>query len=129
MGLAIGFSAGGYLVASGCANSTDEKDGRRPDAIALVYPCIDATEWGDAATAGFWNTSVESPQAKSCLEGNERLLPGPFFAAPPPTFIVSSTGDDICPPARHADQYVKATEDAGVPVTVLRGDLGSHGFG
>lgn len=125
--LALGFSAGGHLVASACAESAAQDS--RPDAVALVYTQIDPNEWKQADTACFWHSDVESAQVKSCLVGREKLLPGPGFVAPPPLFVMSSTGDNVCPPQIHTDPYVKAAEDSGVKVSMLRGDFGDHGFG
>lgn len=47
---AMGFSAGGHLVAS-----TVAKHGVQVlDAQALIYPCIDGSDWASEETCGFW---------------------------------------------------------------------------
>lgn len=60
---------------------------------------------------------------------HEQFRPGPAFVRPPPSFVVSSTADTVCPPADETDAYVEAARGAGTPVEYLRGDYGEHGFG
>merc|ERR1712039_413544 len=125
--MAMGFSAGGHLVASVCAESAAADT--RPDAAALIYTNIDPIDWKEATSADFWHTDVASKEAQSCLVGRDKLISGPNFVAPPPLFVMSSTGDKACPPEVHTDPYVKAAQEAGVAVSMLRGDFGDHGFG
>merc|ERR1719203_863796 len=85
----IGFSAGGHLVASACARSASWWRGQRPDAQVLVYPCIDGRDWLDENKAGFGpDDSVDTPQVRSLVKDQPRIVPGPRFVAPPATFLV-----------------------------------------
>jgi len=54
---------------------------------------------------------------------------GPRFVRPPPTFLVASTSDDVCPPELDTAPFVEAAERAGANVHYLLGDFGGHGFG
>eukprot|EP00933_Yihiella_yeosuensis_P030577 TRINITY_DN24206_c0_g1_i1.p1 TRINITY_DN24206_c0_g1~~TRINITY_DN24206_c0_g1_i1.p1 ORF type:complete len:377 (-),score=61.86 TRINITY_DN24206_c0_g1_i1:52-1182(-) len=126
---AIGFSAGGHLVAS--ASRLLAKKGRSGsgplDAQVLIYPAIDGEDWLDPEKSGFWDEACQS-KAASLLEGQKALLGGAGFAAPP-TFIVGSTGDAVCPPKAHSDPYVAELKKRKVLHTYLRGNFGEHGFG
>merc|ERR1712107_524204 len=126
----IGFSAGGHLVAS--SNSRPERwwKKQRPDAQILIYPAIAAYEWLDETRCGFGpNISVDTPQVRSLVKEQQRLLPGPEFVTPPPTFMVSSTTDPQCPPNKHTDPYAQAIMAANTPLVYMRDDFGDHGFG
>lgn len=127
---AIGFSAGGHLVASAALRlARERRPSRRPLAAqVLIYPCIDGTEWLNPETCGFFSADECQPRAKELLAGRAALLGGPGFAAPP-TFLVGSTGDSCCHPKEHSDRYVRALKRRRVAHSYLRGDLGSHGFG
>ena len=46
-------------------------------------------------------------------ERNDAMLGGDGFAAPP-TFLVGSTGDTICPPREHSDLYVDALREHAI---------------
>ena len=104
---AIGFSAGGHLVASHSlraearrAERVQTRSTNRPlDAQMLIYPAIDGTPWADPEKADFFNRGEGGmpKKATALLEDTDALLGGEGFAAPP-TFLVGSTGDSICPP-------------------------------
>lgn len=127
--MAIGFSAGGHLVALGSAGGVS-KVGARPDAQVLVYPSIEPDEWLDEEMAGFWDVNVTSPQVRSLMAGREKLVAGPAFVAPPPTFLVASTEDECCPPEKHSGPYAAAARAAGTAaLDYLVDDFGCHGFG
>ncbi|CAL1133394.1 unnamed protein product [Cladocopium goreaui] len=137
----MGFSAGGHLVAS-----TVAKHGVQVlDAQALIYPCIDGSDWASEETCGFWgcSTSTGGSTALGCgddfeecfrkgksLQSTRRaLLGGPGFAAPP-SFLVSSTKDEASPPKEHTDLYARALQKKRVKhCTYLRRNFGPHGFG
>ncbi|CAL1136833.1 unnamed protein product [Cladocopium goreaui] len=120
---AIGFSAGGHLVAS-----LSLRLKKTPlDAQVLVYPAIDGSEWAKPGSAGFWDPACNKNSDK-LLEGQQALLGGRGFAAPP-SFIVGSTGDAVCPAKAHTDPYVAALRKRGIAHEYVRGNLGEHGFG
>eukprot|EP00931_Biecheleriopsis_adriatica_P123449 TRINITY_DN98492_c0_g1_i1.p1 TRINITY_DN98492_c0_g1~~TRINITY_DN98492_c0_g1_i1.p1 ORF type:complete len:383 (+),score=67.91 TRINITY_DN98492_c0_g1_i1:48-1151(+) len=130
---AMGFSAGGHLVASQQLKRHREAAGcaGRPDVQVLVYPCVDGSDWGDEESCGFWGPDFDRclEKAKSLLEDREALLGGPGFAAPP-TFLVASTKDEASPPKQHTDLYAAALKKSGVPdCCYLRRNYGPHGFG
>uniref|UniRef100_A0A7S4PZ80 Alpha/beta hydrolase fold-3 domain-containing protein n=1 Tax=Alexandrium monilatum TaxID=311494 RepID=A0A7S4PZ80_9DINO len=79
-------------------------------------------------SAGAHLAALVHAEVKGLAHGQEFLVPGPMFVPPPPTFMVSSTGDSICPPSRHGDLYAEGLAAAGVPFEHLRGDFGDHGF-
>eukprot|EP00929_Paragymnodinium_shiwhaense_P106093 TRINITY_DN71215_c0_g1_i1.p1 TRINITY_DN71215_c0_g1~~TRINITY_DN71215_c0_g1_i1.p1 ORF type:complete len:361 (+),score=56.80 TRINITY_DN71215_c0_g1_i1:54-1085(+) len=126
---AIGFSAGSHLIASACAEGGDLW-ATRPEAMGLIYPSVDPSEWADKEKGGYWHDlDMKSKEVTSLQAHKEKILPGPAFVAPPPTFIASCIVDDICPPKEHGDPFAAAAEAAGVSVMHLRGDFGGHGFG
>lgn len=130
---AMGFSAGGHLVASLALESKNskkiDKSGRKTfDAQVLVYPCIDSSDWGDEDCCGFVDFDSCFPVARSLLARRESLLGGPGFAAPP-TFMVASTKDEASPPKHHTDRYASALRKQSVPFAYLKRDYGPHGFG
>ncbi len=132
--VAVGFSAGGHLAASTCAEALGRIDDTgaaacRPDAQVLVYPCTDPTGWADDDMCGFWRVDTASAAARSLQEGREKLRAGDAFACPPPTFIVGSIDDDLCPVAAECDPYVAAARAAGASMRYMRGAYGPHGFG
>ncbi|CAJ1348332.1 unnamed protein product, partial [Effrenium voratum] len=123
---AMGFSAGGHLVAS-LSLRLGRRD--RPPALdgqVLVYPAIDGSDWA-TPSAGFWDQACNK-NAETLLEGQQALLGGRGFAAPP-SFVVGSTGDGVCPAKAHTDPYVAALRKRSIPHEYVRGNLGSHGFG
>lgn len=127
---AIGFSAGGHLVASAALRlARERRPSRRPlDAQVLVYPCIDGSEWMDMEKCGFFKLDECLPRAKSLLAGRATLIGGPGFAAPP-TYLVASTGDSCCHPKAHSDLYAEVLKRRRVPHNYVRRNLGPHGFG
>mmetsp|Transcript_73398 Transcript_73398/g.118416 ORF Transcript_73398/g.118416 Transcript_73398/m.118416 type:complete len:384 (+) Transcript_73398:25-1176(+) len=127
----VGFSAGGHLVAS-LSQRLGQQKGRTSggplDAQVLVYPCIDGEEWLDPERDGFWDKENCQPKAPSLLAGRAALLGGKGFAAPP-TFMVASTADSVCPPKAHSDRYIQVLKRRKIDNVYLRGDFGDHGFG
>lgn len=79
-------------------------------------------------TIGAGDFDLNTPQVRSLVRGQGRILPGPDFVPPPPTFLVSSTSDTDCPPKKHSDHYARAVLDADVPLVYMRDDFGNHGF-
>jgi len=126
---AMGFSAGGHLVASlGLRlGRRDRSSGGALDGQVLVYPCIDGSGWAKPDEAGFWDP-VCGKKAHWLLEGQQALLGGRGFAAPP-SFLVGSTGDSVCPAKVHTDPYAEALGRRGISHEYVRGNLGEHGFG
>lgn len=123
----FGFSAGAHLAA--CTSAGEPVGGAwRPDAQVFLYPVITTEDWFSVATSGFFRADVKSAEVRSLARSQERLLAGPAFVPPPPTFMVSSTGDNVCPPSRHSDLYAVGMESAGVAFEYMRGDYGDHGF-
>jgi len=130
---AMGFSAGGHLVASLSIQRQSKTKSRTAkqalDAQVLVYPCIDASDWAHEEWCGFSNWKECYPVAKeTMLVGREALCGGDGFAAPP-TLMVASTADEASPPKEHTDRYAKALRRHAIPYTYLRRDFGAHGFG
>lgn len=127
---AMGFSAGGHLVAS-LSLRLAKKDThwtRRPlDAQVLVYPAIDGKDWLEEDKCGFFHDG-SFERAPELQVHNEALLGGPGFAAPP-TFLVASTVDGCCPPEEHSDPYSEALKKKRIPCVYLRRNFGDHGFG
>lgn len=126
---AMGFSAGGHLVASlGLRKRMKGKKVQPLDAQVLVYPCIDGSDWVDPDSCGFFDFQSCFRAARSTLVGRQALLGGPGFSAPP-TLLVASTVDGASPPKDHTDKYARALKQHNVPYTYLRRDFGPHGFG
>lgn len=125
------FSAGAHLSAAACAAEVSERD--RPDAQVFAYPSLDAEEWLDVRTAGFFRSDVASEQVRSLVQGPGRLekmlKPGPAFVCPPPTFMVASTLDGVCHAENHGDLYCQAARRAGGEMVYMRAPFGYHGFG
>lgn len=126
---AMGFSAGGHLVASVALRLAREtRWSRRPlDAQVLVYPAIDGIDWLNPDKAGFCQDGSfeHGPELQA---DREALLGGPGFAAPP-TFLVASTGDGCCSPEEHSDPYAAALKRKRIPHVYVRRNFGDHGFG
>uniref|UniRef100_A0A7S2VM14 Alpha/beta hydrolase fold-3 domain-containing protein n=1 Tax=Zooxanthella nutricula TaxID=1333877 RepID=A0A7S2VM14_9DINO len=123
---AIGFSAGGHLVASHAVAA--RKKGRRPlDAQVLIYPAIDGADWAHPYKNGFWDWEQCFPKAAPLLENRGALLGGRGFAAPP-TFLVASTADSVCPAKVNGDPYAAALKRRRIPHVYRRGNYGDHGF-
>jgi len=128
---AVGFSSGAHLtacVSASAVGSAGEGEDVWPNAQVFVYPSIDPNDWLVEDLCGFWRADVRSKQVRSLVTGRSRLFPGPSFVAPPPTFLVSSTSDMICPPAQHTDPYVRGMKHAGVEYQYMKGDYGGHGY-
>lgn len=130
---ALGFSAGGHLIAShslhqGCQRKKLKRGKKHLDAQILVYPCIDPSDWKRPDTSGFWDIDQCFPHSPALLESRPVLLGGRGFRAPP-TFLVSSTKDEVCPASKHGNLYAKALKRRRIPFAHLRRDFGNHGFG
>lgn len=125
---ALGFSAGGHLVASVGLRTSQAT--RPLEAQALVYPCIDGRDWADEDTCGFWGDDFDEcfRKGQSLQSTRRALLGGRGFAAPP-TFLVSSTKDRASPPKQHTDLYAAALRKKRIHCTYLRRNFGPHGFG
>ena len=129
--VAFGFSAGGYLCASGAAAATAASlMDATPDALALIYPCTCPDGWLIEEECGFWRAEVTSPQVCSLARGKERLAAGAAFVRPPALFMCASADDDVCPPETETDPFVAAARDAGTAsIKYVKGRFGDHGFG
>lgn len=126
---AVGFSAGGHLVASHALRQGKLKRRRKDvDAQILIYPGIDPKDWKHPDKCGFHEFDKCVPHVPSLLANGEVLLGGRGFSAPP-TFLVSSTGDEVCPAKQHGDPYAKALRKRRIPHLYMRGNFGQHGFG
>lgn len=131
--VAIGFSAGGHLVASLAARCEERNPGAQQplDGQVLVYPGIDGKSWDPAHTGEVCffnhNTWKWPKRAGSLLHRQDALLGGNGFAAPP-TLLVTSTADS-CIPRSDVQPYVDAMVRAQVPHIHLRKNFGDHGFG
>eukprot|EP00930_Biecheleria_cincta_P090974 TRINITY_DN80456_c0_g1_i1.p1 TRINITY_DN80456_c0_g1~~TRINITY_DN80456_c0_g1_i1.p1 ORF type:complete len:415 (-),score=46.71 TRINITY_DN80456_c0_g1_i1:138-1382(-) len=129
--VALGFSAGGHLIASSALRATSELG--KPvsmmlDGQVLVYAGINGSDWLDPELCGFFDRDRCLLAAPSLVAWQPSLLGGPGFTAPP-SFLVYSIYDSTCPPESHGDRYADALQYAGVPCTYLRDDYGEHGFG
>lgn len=131
--VAIGFSAGGHLVASlGARCEERAPGGPQPlDGQVLVYPGIDGRSWDPARAEEVCffnhNTWQWPERVSSLLNRQAALLGGDGFAAPP-TFLVTSTADG-CIPRSEVQPYVDAMLRTDVPHVHLRKNFGDHGFG
>jgi len=155
---AIGFSAGGHLIASFSQQYGAPKAVRRRlaskgplgqfgrfrhlsphankvrrhgkpqlDAQVLVYPAIDGLDWLDEDSTGFYQFDECFPHGPALNRNRRALLGGPGFAAPP-SFLVASTSDPVCPPRIHTDVYAAAMTKRRIPHHYLRRNFGNHGF-
>jgi len=156
---AIGFSAGGHLVASYSQRYRAPRVSRRKsllqgrlarfcskkfhiksshskhrcsrkrhlDAQVLVYPGIDGADWEDPDESGFLQNEECMAHVPTLMKGQRALMGGQGFAAPP-SFLVGSTGDEVCPARAHTDVYAEALAKRGIPYHYLRRNFGSHGF-
>lgn len=127
---AIGFSAGGHLVASVALRLAKRKRPKQQplDAQVLIYPCIDGEGWLEPDQAGFFNYEACYEKAPDLLAERKALLGGRGFKAPP-TFLVGSTEDNVCVPKEHSDIYAAALKKRRIAHRYLRGNFGEHGFG
>lgn len=128
---ALGFSAGGHLIASYTVHEdTPRRKLETLDAQVLVYPCIDGKDWADEENCDFsrFNYDLCCSTAHSLLSTREALLGGKGFDAPP-TFLVASTADEATPPKEHANKYVRALRKKGIVHAYMCQDFGLHGFG
>ena len=126
---ALGFSAGGHLIAS-LALRAAQRGQRQPlDAQVLVYPGIDGRDWDHPEYNGFFNLGRWKIPAKAAKlhRGQDALLGGEEFAAPP-TCLVGSTDDTCTPNEQHTDIYQRALDERDIPHVYLRDAFGEHGF-
>ena len=120
---AIGFSAGGHLIASLGLRA----NGTLLDGQALIYPAV-VIRKDDCDFHNVTGRTAFPSKAAALLCGNDALLGGPGFSAPP-TFLVASTVDNCCAPREHTDPYARALRERRIPLKYLRRDFGDHGFG
>lgn len=126
---ALGFSAGGHLIASLGLRAAKRKQPQPLDAQVLVYPGIDGRDWHSPEYNGFFNKGKWRipKRAQSLHEYQDDLLGGPGFAAPP-TCLVGSTEDTCTPNEQHTDVFHAALEERDIPNVYLRDAFGEHGF-
>lgn len=126
---ALGFSAGGHLIASLGLRSAKRKQPQPLDAQVLVYPGIDGRDWHSPEYNGFFNKGRWRipKRAQSLHAYQDDLLGGPGFAAPP-TCLVGSTEDTCTPNEQHTDVFHAALEERDIPNVYLRDAFGEHGF-
>ena len=127
---ALGFSAGGHLIASLALRSAKRSEAQQPlDAQVLVYPGIDATDWRHPEYNGFFNGGRWSipKRVDHLFRGQPALIDGVGFAAPP-SCVVGSTEDTYCVNAEHTDIYVRHLDEHGIPNKYVCGPFGEHGF-
>lgn len=142
---ALGFSAGGHLIASlalraarravgsnsgGGAGRVGGRELQPLDAQVLVYPGIDARDWRHDEYHGFFNHGRWTPpkSVESLFVNQPALIDGegPFGA--PPTCLVASTEDTYCILSEHTDVYHRRLEVHGIPNSYICGPFGEHGF-
>ena len=126
---ALGFSAGGHLIASLALRAAARGQRQPLDAQILVYPGIDGRDWDHPEYNGFFNLGRWKIPSKAKLlhRGQEALLGGDEFAAPP-TCLVGSTDDTCTPNEQHTDIYQRALDERDIPNVYLRDAFGEHGF-
>lgn len=126
---ALGFSAGGHLIASLGLRAQERGQPQPLDAQILVYPGIDGRDWDHPDYNGFFSHGKWRIPKRAALlhRGQEALLGGEGFAAPP-TCLVGSTEDTCTPNEQHTDIYAEALGDHNIPYLYLRDAFGEHGF-
>ena len=126
---ALGFSAGGHLIASLALRAAKQGKLQPLDAQVLVYPGIDGKDWNSPEYNGFFNQGRwKIPKRATTLhQGQADLLGGGGFAAPP-SCLVGSTDDTCTPNEQHTDVYHAALCAREVPNVYLRDAFGEHGF-
>ena len=126
---ALGFSAGGHLIASLGLRSAQRSQKQPLDAQVLVYAGFDARDWCHPEYNGFFNKGTWTiPKRAASLHARQAsLLRGEEFAAPP-TCLVASTEDTYCVNAEHADIYHQHLENNGIANKYICGPFGEHGF-
>ena len=138
---AVGFSAGGHLVAALAARAAARGLAQPLDAAVLAYPSINPRPWADPYESGFTraaNGDIVEDEDALCMHKRAASLQGwtdnllgagdaPFGA--PPTFLVASTTDTIAPSAEHTDPYRRLLAREKVPHVYVHRDLSEHGFG
>ena len=129
---AMGFSAGGHLVARLITEPTlsyervDAADARsaRPDFAVLMYPVIATT--GASAHSG----SVKQLLAAGVAEaGLDRYSPDRNVTAQTPPTLLVHAGDDTTVPVENSLLMYAALQKAGVRSELHVFDAGGHGFG
>ena len=126
---ALGFSAGGHLIASLALRAARQGKKQPLDAQVLVYPGIDGRDWRHESYNGFFNKGKWKipSRAETLHAGQEDLLGGDGFAAPA-TCLVGSTDDTCTPNEQHTDIYHAALMKREIPNVYLRDAFGEHGF-
>lgn len=129
----LGFSAGGHLASTaethfdgGDLQATDPIDrvSSRPDFAVLAYPVISFI--ADYANKGSWENLLgrgATPDMRRALSNEFNVTP-----ATPPTFIFSSSTDDVVPPQNSIVFYL-ALEQAKVPAELHIFQKAPHGVG
>lgn len=134
---AIGFSAGGHLIASLSLRAGMARKPQPLDAQVLVYPAIivgeeDLTDYHGWDGGGFRphkGPGLGPDKARALLGKNDDMLGGARNYSAPPTLVVASKKDTSCPTKTHTDPYVEALQQHDVEVKYVRRDFGDHGFG
>lgn len=131
---AMGFSAGGYLVArlstAGSAayapvDAVDEGS-IRPSLAALIYPAIDMQLFAEfiARTTLPNGLLAETPSPNDLIA----LTPSRFVdSATPPSFLIHAFDDPVVP-ADHSLGYATALRTHNVPTELHLFEEGGHGF-
>ncbi len=130
---AIGFSAGGHLMASlatrhgarvyAAVDAADRIDAR-PDLSALIYPVIEMA--GPFAHAGSREALLgaqPTAEAEAAYSAQRHVE-----ATTPPTFLVHAA-DDASVPVENSLHYLASLRAAKVPAEAHFFEEGGHGFG
>lgn len=128
---AIGFSAGGHLVATLGARAAAKGCCQPLDAAVMAYPTIHPKAWADVESAGFSRAARADgklPKRAASLQAWKDNLIGDGAFGAPPTLLVASTGDTECPPREHTDPYASLLRKEGIPYVYIRRNMGNHGF-
>lgn len=130
---ALGFSAGGHLIASLAVEEARQHASGDMlklsfDAQVLVYAAFDSRDWQDPDLCGFWDIERCMTNVSPLLSMSSSLLgEAPGFAAPP-SLVIASLHDDMCAHEAHSDRYVAALTKENIPHQYLLRDYGGHGF-
>jgi acetyl esterase/lipase len=129
----LGFSAGGHLASTaethfdgGDPQAADAIDrvSSRPDFVVLAYPVISLI--ADYANKSSWQNLLgrdATPEMRRALSNEFNVTP-----ATPPTFIFSSSTDDVAPPENSVVFYL-ALLRAKVPAELHVFQKAPHGVG
>jgi acetyl esterase/lipase len=133
----VGFSAGGHLAATagtlfdaGNAGSADpvERLSDRPDFLILGYPWLNAMQPNDRHQITYCSVIPSTP-ADQCKAYEQQYTPSLHVSKDtPPTFIYSTSDDQVVPVSASVDFYTALTA-AGVPAELHIFHHGRHGSG